>query len=142
MRASTKVRPLPVSVRSRLDKLMLMLGSTHDGERASAANMITNLLKEHGLDWHDIVGSIGQPTARPEPPKPPPPPPKPKPGPQEMTADEVKQLVHLILRSPLNDRARQFLAGIMDRAEIYDVVRFSDKQWIWIRDLARRAGAI
>jgi hypothetical protein len=59
-----------------------------------------------------------------------------------MTAAEVKQLVHLILRSPLNDRARQFLAGIMDRAEIYDVVRFSDKQWIWIRDLARRAGAI
>jgi hypothetical protein len=142
MRAQTNVRPLPPGVRTRLDKLMLMLGSTHDGERSSAAGLITSLLKEHGLDWHDVVGSIGQPTGRVAPPPPPPPKPKPKPGPQEMTAAEVKQLVHLILRSAINDRSRQFLAGIMDRAEIYDIVRFSDKQWIWIRDLARRAGAL
>ena len=139
MPSQTHVRPLPPDVRARLDKLMLMLGSGNDHERAAASGMITSLLREHGLDWHDLVGSIGQPAPAP---KPPPAKAKPQPGPQEMTAVEVKQLVHLILRSPLNDRARQFLAGIMDRAEIYDVVRFSDKQWIWIRDLARRAGAI
>ena len=40
---------------------MLMLGADNDGERATAAGMITGLLKEHGLDWHDVVGSIGQP---------------------------------------------------------------------------------
>jgi len=143
MVASTKVRPLPVSVRSRLDKLMLMLGSTHDGERASAAGLITSLLKENGLDWHDVVGSIGQPQAKPGAP-PPPPPPKPKrdPGMKYMTATELRQLVQIILRSPLNDRSRGFLAGLMDRADIYDEVLFSDKQWIWIRDLARKAGAI
>lgn len=139
MPASTKVRPLTPAVRARLDKLMLMLGSNNDGERATAAGMITALLTEHGLDWHDLVGSIGAPSPAP---KPPPPPPKPKPGPQSMTADEVRQLVHIILRSPLNERSRQFLAGMMDRADIYDIVRFSDKQWAWIRDLARRAGAI
>jgi hypothetical protein len=139
MPASTKVRPLTPAVRARLDKLMLMLGSSNDGERATAAGMITALLTEHGLDWHDLVGSIGAPSPAP---KPPPPPPKPKPGPQSMTADEVRQLVHIILRSPLNERSRQFLAGMMDRADIYDIVRFSDKQWAWIRDLARRAGAI
>lgn len=59
-----------------------------------------------------------------------------------MTAEELKKLVHLILRSPINNRSRQFLAGIMDRAQIYGRVTFSDKQWIWLRDLARRAGAI
>ena len=141
MPSQTHVRPLPPGVRARLDKLMLMLGSVNDHERAAASGLITSLLREHGLDWHDLVGSIGQPAPAATP-KPPPAKAKPQPGPQEMTAAEVKQLVHLILRSPLNDRARQFLAGIMDRAEIYDVVRFSDKQWIWIRDLARRAGAI
>jgi len=141
MVASTKVRPLPVSVRSRLDKLMLMLGSSNEGERAAAAGLINNLLKENGLDWHDIVGSIGQPAAAAAP-KPPPRNPVPMPVGHEITADELKRLVHLILRSPLNKRAREFLAGMMDRANIYDLVFLSDKQWIWLRDLARRAGAI
>jgi hypothetical protein len=140
MVASTKVRPLPVSVRSRLDKLMLMLGSSNEGERAAAAGLINNLLKENGLDWHDVVGSIGQPA--PSAPKPPPRNPVPMPVGHEITADELKRLVHLILRSPLNKRAREFLAGMMDRANIYDLVFLSDKQWIWLRDLARRAGAI
>ena len=140
MPASTKVRPLPPAVRARLDKLMLMLGSANDGERSIAAGMITALLKEHGLDWHDVVGSIGQPT--PAAPHPPPPKPKSEPGQKSMTAAELKQLVHLILRSPINARSRQFLAGMMDRADIYDEVHFSDKQWLWICDLARRAKAI
>jgi hypothetical protein len=142
MPATTKVRPLPPGLRVRLDKLMLMLGADNDGERAAAAGMITRLLKENGLDWHDVVGSIGAPAAAPQPP---PPPPKPKysqASQKTMTADELRQVVHLILRSPLNERARQFLAGMMDRADIYDVVYFSDKQWKWMADLAKRAGAI
>lgn len=138
MPASTNVRPLPAGVRTRLDKLMLMLGSANDGERSIAASMITALLKEHGLDWHDVVGAIGQPT-RPVP-QPPPPKPKSQLGPQSMTAADLRVYVHLILRSPLNKRARHFLAGMLDRADIYDVVHFSDKQWAWLRDLARRAG--
>jgi hypothetical protein len=143
MVASTKVRPLPPGVRTRLDKMLLLLGSDNDGERAAASGMITNLLREHGLDWHDVVGSIGQPVpGSATSPKPPPTQSKSPSGGQTMTADELRQLVHVILRSPLNERARQFLAGMMDRADIYDVVYFSDKQWHWIRDLARRAGAI
>jgi hypothetical protein len=137
MPASTKVRPLPAAVRTRLDKLMLMLGSANDGERSIAAGMITALLKEHGLDWHDLVGSIGTPAPAPQPS---PLPPKPQPGEKSMTAADLRVYVHLILRSPLNKRARHFLAGMLDRADIYDVVHFSDKQWAWLRDLARRAG--
>lgn len=139
MPATTQVRPLPPGVRARLDKLMLMLGSSSDGERASAANLITALLKEHGLDWHDLVGAIGEPA------KPSAPPPKPKYSPSEpkrMTAVELKRVVHLIMRSPINNRSRQFLAGLMDRAQIYGSVSFSDKQWMWFSDLARRAGAL
>jgi hypothetical protein len=139
--ATTKVRPVPPSVRARLEKLMLMLGSDNEGERASAALMITNSLKANGLDWHDLVGSIGTPSA----PQPAPTPPKPKYShytQKSMSAAELRHLVHLIERSPLNARARHFLAGMMDRADIYDTVMFSDKQWTWLADLAKRAGAL
>ena len=131
-------RPLPADVRIRLDKLMLMLGSPHDGERASAAGLITALLTEHGLDWHDVVGSIGQPTS----PHAPPPKPKMQAANRSMTAAELKQMVHEILRSPLNQRSRRFLTGMVDRADIYGEVKFSDKQWMWLSDLARKAGAL
>jgi enoyl-CoA hydratase/carnithine racemase len=136
MPASTTVRPLPAGVRARLDKLMLMLGSPTDGERAAAAGLITNLLKEHGLDWHDLVGSIGQPAAAPQPA---PTKAKPQSGPQTMTAADLKRAVHKILRSPINERSRRFLAGLQDRADIYGFVKFSDKQWQWLCDLAWRA---
>ena len=39
MPSQTHVRPLPAAVRARLDKLMLMLGSVNDNERASAAGL-------------------------------------------------------------------------------------------------------
>lgn len=141
MPSQTHVRPLPPGVRARLDKLMLMLGSVNDNERASAAGLITVLLKDHGLDWHDVVGSIGAPAPVPHSP-PPKPKPKPQGAPQSMTAEELKRLVHQILRSPINNRSRQFLAGMVDRAQIYGRVTFSDKQWHWLLDLAQRAGAI
>jgi len=61
---------------------------------------------------------------------------------RSMTAAELKQLVQEILRSPLNKRSRRFLVGMIDRADIYGVVNFSDKQWMWLSDLARKAGAL
>ena len=140
MVAHTQVRPLPLGVRARLDKLMLMLGSENDTERASAAGMITSLLKEHGLDWHDVVGSIGQPT-----PQTPAPSAKPSYSPsiqKTMSAGELQLMAHRILRSPINDRSRHFLAGLLDRANIYGSISLSNKQWHWLRDLAKRAGAI
>jgi hypothetical protein len=138
----TATRPIPPEIRDQLNKLMLVLGSVNEGESAAAAGRITGLLKRHGLDWHDIVGSIGQ-AAR-SAPKPPPRQAKSYPTgrQQSMSAEELKALVHLILRSPLNNKARQFLAAMVDRAQIYGSVQFSDRQWMWLQDLARRAGAI
>jgi len=140
MPAYTNVRPLPPAVKERLNKLMLMLGAPSDGERAAAAGMITTLLKEHGLDWHDIIGSMGQPSAqaKPEAPKSPP---RGNGNPGYMDSEELRALIHTIERSPLNTRARQFLAGMRDRADLYGEVFFSDKQWTWFQDLRKRAEA-
>ena len=137
MAAYTSVRPIPPAIKTRLDKLMLLLGSGNAGEAANAAGLITALLREHGLDWHDIVGSMG--AQKPETSAPSPPPPGSNPG--TMHANELRALIHKIERSPLNERARQFLAGMRDRADIYDPVFFSDKQWNWFQDLRKRAEA-
>jgi len=135
-RAYTSVKPIPPAIKTRLDKLMLLLGSANAGEAANAAGLITALLREHGLDWHDIVGAMG--AQKPDP-FAPPPPPRGNGNPGTMSADELRELIHKIERSPLNERARQFLAGMRDRADIYDSVFFSDKQWKWFEDLRKRA---
>ena len=41
-----------------------------------------------------------------------------------MTAAELQQLMHQILRSPLNERARRFLVGMQSHADIFGVVKF------------------
>jgi hypothetical protein len=138
-RAYTSIKPIPLEVRKRLEKLMLLLGSGNAGEASNAAALITALLTQHALDWHDVVGAIGSPAAKPDPFAPPPPPAGSNPG--RMGGDELRALIHRIERSPLNDRARQFLAGMRDRADIYDEVFFSDKQWKWLEDLRKRAEA-
>jgi hypothetical protein len=141
-RAYTSVKPIPPAIKTRLDKLMLMLGSASPGEAANAATMITTLLADHGLDWHDVVGAIGESPAYPRnAPLQQPSPTRPNGNPGTMPATELRELIHKIERSPLNERARQFLAGMRDRADIYDEVFFSDKQWNWFQDLRKRAEA-
>jgi hypothetical protein len=39
----------------RLVKLLGMLGSHHDGERAAAALKADQLVRQHGLTWHDVI---------------------------------------------------------------------------------------
>lgn len=139
-RAYTSVRPIPPAIKARLDKLMLLLGSPNAGEAANAAGLITTLLADNGLDWHDVVGAMGQPSAKSTADSTPPPP-RPGANPGTMSSDELRELIHRIERSPLNTVSRQFLAGMRDRADIYDEVFFSDKQWKWFEDLRKRAEA-
>jgi hypothetical protein len=140
MPAYTNIKPIPPAVIKRLEKLMLLLGSGNAGEAANAAAAITALLTQHALDWHDVVGAMGQPSAK-STANSTPPPPRPGANPGTMSSDELRELIHRIERSPLNERARQFLAGLRDRADIYDEVFFSDKQWNWFQDLRKRAEA-
>jgi hypothetical protein len=144
MPAQTQVRPIPASIRGRLDKLMLLLGSSNEGEAANAAALITRLLTAHGLDWHDMVGAIGQVAQNPSGSAPFPPRDAPKKSSsQTLSADEVRELIAAIRHGVnLNVKSHQFLAGMLDRADIYDTIHFSDKQWKWLQDLAARAGVI
>lgn len=140
MPAYTNIKPIPPAVKARLEKLMLLLGSTNAGEAANAAAAITTMLIGSGLDWHDVVGAIGESPAYPRnAPLREPSPVRPNGNPGTIPADELRTLIHRIERSPLNARARQFLAGLRDRADIYDEVVFSDKQWKWFEDLRKRA---
>jgi hypothetical protein len=141
MPAYTNIKPIPPAVIKRLEKLMLLLGSGNAGEAANAAGLITALLTQHALDWHDVVGAMGQPSAKSTADFPPPPPPRGTGNPGTMSATELRLLIHRIERSPLNERARQFLAGLRDRTDIYNEVFFSDKQWAWFEDLRKRAEA-
>jgi hypothetical protein len=42
-------------VSARLVKVLGMLGSAHVGERDTAARMATQMLKEAGLTWYDVL---------------------------------------------------------------------------------------
>ena len=63
MSAATPVRPLPPAVRDKLGKLLPLLSSDHDGERAGAVAAIGRVLKGANLDWIDLSGHIAAPPA-------------------------------------------------------------------------------
>jgi hypothetical protein len=57
---------LPPEKMARLVKLLGMLGSAYEGERANAAALIDRMIREHGLTWQQIfefhrTGGAGTP---------------------------------------------------------------------------------
>jgi hypothetical protein len=46
---------LPPHAYAKLIKLAGMLGSSFDGERANAARMATDILREHGTTWAEVL---------------------------------------------------------------------------------------
>jgi hypothetical protein len=48
----------------RLAKICGMFGSSHDGERASAAAKADSLVRSLGLTWHDVVVRPSPPSSR------------------------------------------------------------------------------
>lgn len=46
---------LPDADRTKLAKLLGMLGSSHVGERDAAACAAHRLVQQHGVTWHDVV---------------------------------------------------------------------------------------
>lgn len=50
---------VPFSVAVRLAKLLGMLGSAHEGERAAAASLANKALTEAGLTWPIVLGLEG-----------------------------------------------------------------------------------
>lgn len=58
-----KVSTLPKTDLDRLGKLLGLLGSNHDGERAAAALKATAFLSSRSLSWHDVVATLKAPPA-------------------------------------------------------------------------------
>jgi hypothetical protein len=56
---------VPAEVIDKLRKLLGMLGSDYDGERAVAGRMASDLLRQHKLTWSDVVGAEIHIEARP-----------------------------------------------------------------------------
>jgi hypothetical protein len=56
---------LTPDVLDRLMKLLGMLGSAHDGERAVAARKAHELIRRHGLTWSDVFNATPATTAPP-----------------------------------------------------------------------------
>lgn len=40
---------------ARLERILGLLGSDHDGERASAAKAAAEFMKKHGFSWRDLI---------------------------------------------------------------------------------------
>ncbi|HTS09102.1 MAG TPA: hypothetical protein VMP68_26285 [Candidatus Eisenbacteria bacterium] len=51
---------LPQTQRDKLIRILGMLGSDFDGERASAGVLASNLLKSLGLTWEDVIAKIAE----------------------------------------------------------------------------------
>lgn len=101
--------------RTRLVRLLGMLGSAHDGERANAASLAHKMLQDRKLTWNDVIAhgpnGAGVDPARPFY-QPPPPPPKPPPRPSPLrswrqVAEECAE--HL---EQLNDWESEFVEGL------------------------------
>ena len=138
MSAATPVRPLPPAVRDKLGKLLPMLSSDHNGERAGAVAAIERVLKANDRDWHDLAASIVAPAPAREPPR--------RKAPDDdasttMCADDLVDLITMVRDSGawLGPRSEAFLDGLLERARIYSSVFISPKQQRWLGDLARKA---
>src|SRR5262245_49725851 len=43
---------------TRIEKLILLLGSSHDGEVLAAARVLDRVLRSENWDWHDLVRQL------------------------------------------------------------------------------------
>jgi hypothetical protein len=107
--------PLTGAERERLAKLLGLLGSDHDGERAAAGLQASKLIRAKGLTWADVLGA-GQLPRRLEAPA------RSSPWtgrPASHLGDLRLVLANLVL---LNDWEREFVGSIAQQR------RWSDKQ--------------
>jgi hypothetical protein len=150
MGMTTAASPLPPEARAKLGKLLLMLSSTHDGERAAAAAAIERLLRANGCDLHDLVALInlngGAGLASAPPPSPPSPSSSPSwqrtSGPTTMPRDQLLEILEIIegRSSFLPIKSAEFVASLRERARCRPAVRLSERQWDWLQDLMQRSG--
>jgi hypothetical protein len=102
---------IPSDVAERLVKLLGMIGSIHDGEALNAARLADRLVREAGLTWTDVIGTV------------------------PATQLDVIEVVSEIYRSgvALSYTEGKFLRGVTQFR------RLSEKQLSWLSDILERA---
>jgi hypothetical protein len=135
--SATPARPLPLTVRDKLGKLLPMLSSDHDGERVGAVAAIERVLKNHGRDWHDLAAVLVANSVSRERPQPP----AADDGTTTMRAEELIDLIATVRNSGvwLGSRSEEFLDNLLQRARNYAFVFISPKQQHGLDDLVRKA---
>src|SRR5262245_57173846 len=136
---SMSARPLPADARVRVGKLLLMLGSNHEGERAAAGRAIERLLKSNGCDLHDLVALIDAPELQGSAcGSPPPPPPtwQRTNGPTDIAREALIEVIDIIeQRAPfLPIKSAEFLSSLRARCRFRAHISLSEKQWAWLQD--------
>ena len=143
------MRPLPAETLQRISKLLLMLSSAHDGERAAAAAAIGRALQGVGADWHDLVGLFNAPaspaatsTSSSASKSKSPPTWTHTTGPIDLPRDQLLELLDMIEeRTPfLPIKSAGFVSSLRERSHGRPVVHLSEKQWAWLQDLMVKAG--
>jgi hypothetical protein len=130
-------RLIPQKTREKLAKLIPRLTSPFESEIVATVSAIERCLAADGCDIHDLAaaltngavvdqgstfsGSVSH---------------------HEMTGDQLLSLITLIRRRSnfLSTRAREFLADQENRALNFDKVFLTERQLIWLKDLAKKAG--
>jgi hypothetical protein len=132
---------------ARLFKILGMLGSAHDGERAAAALKATAWLTEHATSWQALilpedrnpvvsVGVAERAAPKAAPPPPPPPPPVAPSGVQvswKAAAQAVLSHYPGVLRG---QKEEDFVRGLLQKGW----PTLTTKQGDWLRDICGRAG--
>jgi hypothetical protein len=139
--SNTATRALPIGLKVKLAALLRLQSSDNAGERANASAAIGRLLKQHGLDWHDLTDMLLA-AAAPEPP------PahdaarwKRSSGAIDLPRGQLIALLDAVeARSPfLPIKSAGFISSLRSRS-YRPTVHLSEKQWTWLQDLLEATG--
>jgi hypothetical protein len=138
--SDTAARVLSTGLKAKLAPLLRLQASDNDGERANASAAIGRLLKNHGLDWHDLTEMLlAEPQAATSSPHntsw------KRSAGAVDLPREQLIELLDLVQqRSPfLPTKSATFVSSLRERAW-RPTVHLSEKQWNWLQDLLEKIG--
>ena len=142
--SDTATLALPIGLKVKLAPLLRLQSSDNAGERANASAAASRLLKNHGLDWHDLTERL---LAEPQAAAPEPPPAHDAPswkrssGAIDLPRGQLTALLDVVeARSPfLPIKSVGFISSLRSRS-YRPTVRLSEKQWAWLQDLLEATG--